>query len=163
VGEYQPAEVITVEASPDLGSEVAYWNGTTNDSSTALINTVSMPANAHTVTVNYVITEVKDPPTNPTVNFTWQNGQEECRDIDFSWADPGWTQAPIGFLVYRDGASYGQITGMTWDLNATVANLQEIELGVRAVFVQDLEYSQTLSVTYLCSNGNMINQGEVIK
>jgi hypothetical protein len=163
-GEYEAGTTISVTAAPDLDSEVANWSGTTNDSSTAEVNTVSMPASAHTVTVNYVIVEVKDPPINPTATFEWQGDpQNRCRKIDFYWQDPGWTSTPVGFRVFQDGAYIKQVTGMTFDANATVDHGNTIVFGVQAVFVQGLEYSKTLEATFLCSNGNLILTGELTK
>ena len=55
-GQYVSGESITLTAAPDSGHQVGSWNGTTNDSSTANTNTVTMPASAHSAGVNYVVT-----------------------------------------------------------------------------------------------------------
>ena len=52
-GQYTVGETITMTASPGTGQTVESWGGTTNNASTSLTNTVSMPAANHTVTVNY--------------------------------------------------------------------------------------------------------------
>ena len=55
-GQYVSGESITLTAAPASGHQVGSWNGTTNDSSTELTNTVTMPASAHSAGVNYVVT-----------------------------------------------------------------------------------------------------------
>ena len=52
-GEYVEGEVVDLTANPDWGYEVQAWSNTDDDTSTALTNTVTMPAAAHTVNVNY--------------------------------------------------------------------------------------------------------------
>jgi parallel beta-helix repeat protein len=52
-GQYVQSELITLTAIPDPYYSVASWSGTNNDSSTSTTNTVTMPANAHTVGVIY--------------------------------------------------------------------------------------------------------------
>jgi len=47
IGKYKKGEKITLTAAPDPGWEVSSWYGTSNDSSTALTNTVTMPAKSH--------------------------------------------------------------------------------------------------------------------
>ena len=46
-------EVVTLTASPNSGWVVGGWSGTSNDGSTSMVNTVTMPGVNHTVTVNY--------------------------------------------------------------------------------------------------------------
>lgn len=53
--QYRPSEIVTVVALPASGWHVSSWQGTENDASTAVTNTVLMPAMAHTVTVNYAV------------------------------------------------------------------------------------------------------------
>jgi len=52
-GQYIAGESITLTATPDAGWYVAGWDGTNNDTSTAMTNTVAMPAADHTVSVAY--------------------------------------------------------------------------------------------------------------
>lgn len=52
-GQYTAGQSIAVTASPAAGWQVAGWSGTTDDSSTATDNTVTMPASGHTVNVTY--------------------------------------------------------------------------------------------------------------
>ncbi len=54
-GQYVAGEVVGLTATPDAGSTVGSWTGTDNDASTAAGNQVTMPAAAHTSTVNYVV------------------------------------------------------------------------------------------------------------
>ena len=53
-GTYHPGDLIQLTAFPDPGHAVGSWSGTTNDASTADINSLSMPAASHTATVHYV-------------------------------------------------------------------------------------------------------------
>ncbi len=53
IGQYVAGESISLAASPDSGWQVTSWNGTDNDSSTSTSNSLTMPANDLTVTVNY--------------------------------------------------------------------------------------------------------------
>jgi hypothetical protein len=52
-GDYVAGEVIAVEADPDSGWTVEEWDGTVNDASTSVLNSVVMPAHNHTVEVIY--------------------------------------------------------------------------------------------------------------
>ena len=54
LGEYEAGQAISLSgATPVAGWQISGWTGTTNDSSTAATNTLTMPSNDHTVTVNY--------------------------------------------------------------------------------------------------------------
>ncbi len=53
VGQYVAGESVTLTATPAAGWNVAGWDGTNNDASTAATNTVTMPAADHTVSVAY--------------------------------------------------------------------------------------------------------------
>ncbi len=50
---YRSEAIVQVTADPDNGWHVAGWSGTDNDSSTSTTNTVTMPAEEHTVSVIY--------------------------------------------------------------------------------------------------------------
>ena len=55
VGTYLAGENISVSgAVPALGFQIGSWTGTNNNASTAATNTVTIPNNNHSVTVNYV-------------------------------------------------------------------------------------------------------------
>ncbi len=54
IGEYFAAALIGLTASPASGWIVGSWSGTDDDASTSTTNTVTMPAAAHTATVNYI-------------------------------------------------------------------------------------------------------------
>jgi hypothetical protein len=53
LGQYLPGEPLSLRANPAPGWTVARWSGTDNDASTAIVNTLSMPAEAATVVVVY--------------------------------------------------------------------------------------------------------------
>lgn len=50
---YIAGQPISLTASPAAGHRVKSWSGTDNNSSTATTNTVTMPANNHTISVTY--------------------------------------------------------------------------------------------------------------
>ncbi|MCA9948114.1 MAG: hypothetical protein KDE48_00580 [Anaerolineales bacterium] len=52
-GEYEAGEVVGVTADPANGWEISGWEGTNNDSSSSTSNTVTMPANDHSIRVDY--------------------------------------------------------------------------------------------------------------
>jgi hypothetical protein len=52
-GDYSASESITLTAYPNNGWIVGSWNGTDNDASISTNNTLTMPAEFHTVKVNY--------------------------------------------------------------------------------------------------------------
>ncbi len=52
-GTYEAGEVVELTAAPANGWEISGWDGTNNDSSSNLSNTVTMPANDHAVRVDY--------------------------------------------------------------------------------------------------------------
>ena len=55
-GQYVSSATINLSgALADSGWHIASWTGTTNNSSTASTNTVTMPASAHTAGVNYAV------------------------------------------------------------------------------------------------------------
>jgi hypothetical protein len=54
VGQYQASEVISLTASPSSGWSVAGWTGSDNDASTAVTNSLTMPAGNTSVAVTYV-------------------------------------------------------------------------------------------------------------
>ncbi|MBN2116321.1 MAG: hypothetical protein JW730_07115 [Anaerolineales bacterium] len=66
-GEYVAGESISLSgAVPDSGWEIDSWTGTENDASTSNTNTVTMPASAHTVNVNYIF-----PSVPLTIDYTY--------------------------------------------------------------------------------------------
>lgn len=52
-GRYTAGQTINLTASPANGWRVSGWQGTNNNGSTAINNTATMPASAHTVRANY--------------------------------------------------------------------------------------------------------------
>lgn len=55
VGQYHAGQLIPLSVQPPIGSAFVAWSGTNNDSSTALTNSVTMPAAPHTVSAAYQI------------------------------------------------------------------------------------------------------------
>ncbi len=53
-GQFVAGAAITLTASPAAGYQVASWTGTSNDSSTSITNTLTMPAAAKSASVAYV-------------------------------------------------------------------------------------------------------------
>lgn len=54
-GQYTAGQVITLTAEPAAGWRIAGWSGTSNDNSTSVSNSLTMPANAHAVGVTYEV------------------------------------------------------------------------------------------------------------
>jgi hypothetical protein len=52
-GQYAAEEIVTLTAAPAAGWRVAGWSGTDDDNSTDVMNTLTMPAADHDVTVTY--------------------------------------------------------------------------------------------------------------
>ena len=59
-GQYVAGASIALTAAPASGYQVGSWTGTINDSSTASTNSLTMPASAHSASVNYA----QIPPSN---------------------------------------------------------------------------------------------------
>jgi hypothetical protein len=53
-GQYRAGTVVDLSAMPSLGWRISGWNGTMDDDSTGLYNTLIMPSSHHYVTVHYV-------------------------------------------------------------------------------------------------------------
>ncbi len=54
-GDYLEGAAVVVTATPDPGWLMERWQGTDHDASTSTTNTVTMPAELHTVTAHYVL------------------------------------------------------------------------------------------------------------
>ena len=66
-GQYLTAASISLSgAVPTSGWQISSWTGTNNDTSTANINTITMPAHAHSASVNYTL--IKGTPTLSVTN-----------------------------------------------------------------------------------------------
>ncbi|HEX6863518.1 MAG TPA: pre-peptidase C-terminal domain-containing protein, partial [Thermoanaerobaculia bacterium] len=52
-GQYRPGTAISLTASPAAGWQVAGWSGTSDDAGTSNLNSLTMPAAPHTVSVAY--------------------------------------------------------------------------------------------------------------
>jgi hypothetical protein len=53
-GQYHAGESISLSASPAVDWIVGSWNGTSNDASTSITNSLTMPSSDRTVTANYI-------------------------------------------------------------------------------------------------------------
>ncbi|MCZ2113385.1 MAG: SBBP repeat-containing protein [Anaerolineae bacterium] len=104
-GEYTAGQSISLTASPAQGWRVKSWSGTTNDSSMAMTNSVTMPAAAHTAAVAYEVTppvchaltlshtgQGGDPAANPAKSAGCPTGQYIAGDPIALTASPatGW-------------------------------------------------------------------------
>jgi hypothetical protein len=95
-------------ADPDTGWEIGGWTGTDNDGSTAATNALNMPADAHTVSVDYVATCYQltlthtgmgdDPVATPANSegcdagyYHYEEDIDLTADPDTGWAVTGWT------------------------------------------------------------------------
>ena len=156
--------------NPDPNNEVDSWLGSDNDASTANINTVTMNSD-RSVTVYYAVSDVKDAPANPAIaSFNWNGGLQQCSSIQFTW-DPQpisvWSEPPVGYKISQGTnltnlAPIGIVTGTSFLSGTIVPNGSTISFGVQAIFIDGLEYSKTLQVMYMCSDGAMILQGSPV-
>lgn len=78
-GQYQASEVISLTAAPSGGASVVGWTGTDNDASTAVTNTLTMPAGNTSVSVAYLAdvalsngVSYPDSMTAPSNQGTWR-------------------------------------------------------------------------------------------
>jgi len=87
-GQYSAGQVIQLTAGPAAGWSVGSWTGTSNNSSTSLTNSLSMPAGNHTVGAQYVaepdIALANGVPANGSVA-----GSTSYEQWDFYYADLG--------------------------------------------------------------------------
>lgn len=100
-GMYRAGENIQLSgATPGIGSHIAGWTGTGNDSSTAATNALTMPAGAHSVSVNYVLNEYTltivsehGTVTKTPDQSTYHHGDVVTLSVtpDAGWTFTGWT------------------------------------------------------------------------
>ncbi|MFT3892413.1 MAG: Ig-like domain-containing protein [Anaerolineales bacterium] len=141
-GQYRAEESIQLNgAVPADGWQIQNWTGTSNDSSTSNTNTLSMPAKAATVKVNYVdltppntaITGHPNDPSNvanATFSFTGteSNSTFECK---FDSSSPSSCTSPKIYTNLSEGSHTFEVTaidpqgnvnlspaGYTWEVNA---------------------------------------------
>ncbi|PKO13235.1 MAG: hypothetical protein CVU39_20265 [Chloroflexi bacterium HGW-Chloroflexi-10] len=109
-GQYVAGESISLSgAAPSSGWQISSWTGTTNNASTAATNTVSMPAGAHSISVNYtailnhapVFTAIGNKTVNElaTLAFTATAIDEDLDTLTFSLMS-----APTGATMTAAGA-----------------------------------------------------------
>ncbi len=53
IDQYNAGTLINLSATPDSGWYVSGWSRTTNDASTAIVNSITMPAQNHSIAVHY--------------------------------------------------------------------------------------------------------------
>jgi hypothetical protein len=114
-GEYVEGELISLTAFPGPGFLVDGWNGTDNDSSTSTMNTLTMPAAAHAVSVTYAF------PTDVVITDTTYGPPgafviEACNSIV---AGPGVIIATGADVTFRAFTSIVLDDGVTVEEGAT--------------------------------------------
>ena len=119
-GQYVSGEAIALSgAVPTSGWQISSWTGTSNDSSTASTNSVTMPASVHTAAVNYI--------QSSTAGWTAYNdvvyevSQYTQPNVTYFDIGSGHTHASSGTLVnFATGNSTGVVAtlteqgGVTW-------------------------------------------------
>jgi VCBS repeat-containing protein len=151
-GLYVSGEVISLSgASPTSGWQINSWTGTANDSSTAATNSLTMPANAKTVSVNY--TQI--PPTcyGLTLNHTGQGGDPVASPVKSTGCTSN-GQYVSGEAISLSGAlptTGWQIHGWTGtanDSSTAATNSLSMPASVKTVSVNytQIEYTLTTSV-----------------
>jgi hypothetical protein len=137
-GMYHPGDLIQLTAVPDPGHAVGSWSGTTANTSTANINSLSMPAASHTATVHYVeplIVASFDFESDPGLSTTalWH------RTAACEAANPGHSQ-PMA-LYYGIDAQCDYNNGSTNSGTATLPpiSLAGVEPPIQLIFQYFLE------------------------
>ena len=142
--QYNSGEVIQLTAKPNGGWMVGSWSGTSNDSSTSLSNTVTMPASDHTVTVNYVpscylLTRTQtgsgnDLVANPTSSSGCSSGRYHDEELiqlsalpSLGWTVGSWSGTNNNFSTWT-GNSMNMLSG---DSTVTVNYVQSCNLLMR--------------------------------
>ena len=123
-GEYHTGELVTLTALPDPGWAVGSWAGTNNDSSTATVNFVTMPAAAHAAEVHYIVAPClelslshtgmgADPTPSPTSSAGCALGEyNPGESVTLTAApDPGWVVD--GWSGTDDDASTSTVNSLT--------------------------------------------------
>ncbi|MFK7804813.1 MAG: Ig-like domain-containing protein [Anaerolineae bacterium] len=105
---YIAGEQIELFANPDYLWKVKGWQGTLNDSLNWEVNTVSMPASAHTATANYVAvnTENNKPTANDDSYEVVKNSRDNSLDIlanDTTYPDENETMSIIEVSETAEG------------------------------------------------------------
>jgi hypothetical protein len=125
-GEYKASEAIDLTAHPDSGYEVDTWTGTNNDTLKTLDNTLTMPANIHTVTVTYtaavndapVVTDIPDQTIAEGGSFSTISLDNYVSDPDNTDAEMDWSwSGNIDLSVAIDGNRVATITITDADWN----------------------------------------------
>lgn len=136
-GQYIPRAIINLTAHPDANQTVISWRGTNNNSSSAVTNTATMPADPLTVTSIYVslTAPVKNPDTgfapNKVTSLPVQSSDKRYSDDGMSLEIPSLDlkQPIVGVPKTSDwdiswlGNSVGYLQGTafpTWDGNSVL-------------------------------------------
>ncbi|MEM7129910.1 MAG: hypothetical protein AAF702_26490 [Chloroflexota bacterium] len=108
-GQYVAGEMIDLTASPSTDWEVSGWSGTSNDNSTSVSNSLTMPSNNHAVSVTYTQSPKScftltlshagsgpDPTASPSNSASCPQGQYVAGEVVTLFALP-----PNGFHVRK--------------------------------------------------------------
>ena len=112
-GQYVAGEAITLSgAVPDTGWQIESWTGTSNDSSTANTNSLSMPASGHSATVVY-----------------GETSNEEI--VSFQEGVGGYAGTQDTYILQNDpDTSYGDELSVEWDTEDTQGNVNTQKFGL---------------------------------
>ena len=106
--EYHPGEQIQLTAVPDPDWEVGNWNGTDNDSSTLMANTLTMPASTHAASVAYVESTPQSTVGNTDV-FGTTSTYNRRRALPFTMSENGTIQS---ISIYHNGGGGDMLLGV---------------------------------------------------
>ena len=155
-GQYVAGATINLSgAVPTSGWQIAGWTGTNNDASTANTNTLTMPASARTVSVNYTLTSTTCYALN--LSHTGQGSDPVASPSNSTGCSAG--QYLAGATVNLSGAvptSGWQIAGWTGtNNNASTANTNVVTMpaATRTVSVNYTEISTTCYALTLSHTG----------
>ena len=89
-GQYVAGASITLSgAAPASGWQISSWTGTANDASTTVNNTLTMPASAHTASVNYTLSQPSEVCTiiqpKPMTASTGEKPQSKVWNYNGTW------------------------------------------------------------------------------
>ena len=122
-GQYNAGESISLTANPSNGWQVGSWNGTVNDSSTSTLNSVSMPASAHSASVNYV--QAPEPCYVLSVSHTGSGGDPVASPSSSSGCSSGQYHAGQSISLTaspNSGWEVGSWSGTSDDSSTSTAN-----------------------------------------
>lgn len=137
VGSYVEGEIITLTAAPGTGWAVSGWTGTNNNASTAVTNTVTMPASNHAAAVTYqaicytlTLTHTgsgSDPTANPT-------NSASC---------------PIGSFIFGESISLNAAPDTGWKVDRWSGTDDDISTDLTNNTWTMQDSNHTIEVTYI--------------